>query len=136
MIAPEIDIQKTPDTQTVVTGSDVTFTITVTNTVMPISPTWLSPMPWHLHAMPPSPRCRWAPSRHDFTVTGVTADFTNVADVIADEPAGGTVTDSDDAIVDVIDPAITIAKTPDTRTVLTGDDVTFTITVPTPATLT
>ena len=131
VIAPEIDIQKTPDTQTVVTGSDVTFTITVTNTgdadlANVVVTDALRPQ----LAMPASPSLPMgATETYDCTVTGVTTDFTNVADVTADEPSGGTVTDSDSAAVDVIDPAITIAKTPDTQTVLSGDDVTFTITV-------
>ena len=39
------------------------------------------------------------------------------------------VEDSDDAAVDVINPAITIEKTPDSQQARAGDTVTFTITV-------
>ena len=59
----------------------------------------------------------------------VTADFTNVADVTGDDPNGDPVTDTDDAEVDAINPAIDIQKTPDLQTLVAGDDATFTITV-------
>jgi len=130
VIAPEIDIQKTPDVQTILAGSDVTFTITVTNTgdaeLIDIAVT---------DAQAPACDATFASlpigaaETYDCAVIGVTADFTNVADVTADDPSGGTVGDVDDAVVDVIDPGITIDKTPETQTVLEGDDVTFTITV-------
>ena len=63
------------------------------------------------------------------TASGVAADFTNIASVTADHPAGGSVSDSDTADVDVIAPAIDIQKTPDLQQILSGDDATFTITV-------
>ena len=62
-------------------------------------------------------------------VTAVAADFTNVATVTADTPLGTQVSDSDDALVDVVGPGVQIEKTPDSQQVHSGDDVTFTITV-------
>ena len=59
----------------------------------------------------------------------VRADFTNVADVTGDDPNGVPVEDSDDAAVDVINPAIAIEKTPDSQQARSGDTVTFTIVV-------
>ena len=130
VIAPEISITKTPATQTVLTGSDVTFTITVTNSGdadlsnVVVTDALAPACDATFAALPIG-----ATEAYDCTVPAVTADFTNVADVTAGDPSGGTVTDSDSAAVDVIDPAITVAKTPDTQTVLAGDDATFTITV-------
>ncbi len=67
--------------------------------------------------------------------TNVTADFTNTANVEA-QPVdasgnafGDTVTDSDTTAVDVVHPAITISKTPDTQTVTSGGTASFTIRV-------
>ncbi|MGA9595605.1 MAG: hypothetical protein WBV06_05590, partial [Acidimicrobiia bacterium] len=130
VIAPEISITKTPVTQTVLTGSDVTFTIAVTNSGdaqlsnVVVTDVLAPACDATFAALPIG-----ATETYDCTVPAVTADFTNVADVTADDPSGGSVTDSDSAAVDVIDPAITVAKTPDTQTVLAGDDATFTITV-------
>ena len=59
----------------------------------------------------------------------MTADFTNIATVTADNPLGGTITVSDDAEVDVVSPGVEIQKTPDLQQVVTGGDATFTITV-------
>ncbi|MDJ0665410.1 MAG: SdrD B-like domain-containing protein [Acidimicrobiia bacterium] len=130
VIAPEIDIHKTPDTQTVVSGSDVTFTITVENTgdadLTNVVVT---------DAQAPACDATFATllmgeiQTYDCTVTGVTSGFTNVADVAASEPSGGTVTDSDTADVTVIDPSISIDKSPDSQTILPNGDATFTITV-------
>ena len=130
VIAPEIDIQKTPDTQTVATGSDVTFTITVENTgdvdLTNVSVT---------DAQAPNCNATFATlamgeiQSYDCTVTGVTAGFTNTAEVTAEEPSGSTVSDLDTADVTVIDPSISIDKSPDSQTVLPGGDAMFTITV-------
>ena len=130
VIAPAIDIEKTPDLQSILSGDDVTFTITVTNTGD-------APLTNVVVADVLAPNCDatfaslsvGAVESYDCTVTSVTADFTNTAGVVADHGAGGTVTDSDTADVDVIAPAIDIEKTPDTQSILLGDDATFTITV-------
>ena len=59
----------------------------------------------------------------------VSADVTNTAAVTGTSPAGTTVTDTDDAVVTVITPSITIAKTPDTQMAVSGATVTFTIAI-------
>ena len=56
-------------------------------------------------------------------------DFTNVANVTGTPPVGPNVTDNDNAVVDVIHPAIDIQKTPDLQQVQPGATVTFTIRV-------
>ena len=45
---------------------------------------------------------------YDCSVAGVTADFTNIASVDGTDALGNPVSDSDDAAVDVIAPAIDI----------------------------
>ena len=132
VIHPAIDIQKTPDNQTVVSGGTATFTITVTNTGdVPLTDVTVTD--------PLAPTCDkgigdlavGAANAVTYTCTlaVVTADLTNVASVAGTSLEGGPVTDSDTAAVDVIHPAIDIQKTPDTQTVVSGGTATFTITV-------
>ena len=91
---------------------------------------WLSPTPWPPTVRPHSRTLAVGASEtYSCTLAGVTADFTNTASVEATGPTGSTVTDSDTADVDVIGPAITISKTPDTQQAAAGDTVTFGITV-------
>ncbi|HLF27798.1 MAG TPA: LamG-like jellyroll fold domain-containing protein [Anaerolineae bacterium] len=127
---PALDIAKTPDTQVILSGSTVTFTLAVTNTgdvpltnVMITDP--LTPNCAHSFALlTPGQSARYACTR-----ANVTADFTNSASVRGTPPLGADVTASDTAIVDVIRPALDIAKTPDTQAILSGSTVTFTIAV-------
>ena len=69
------------------------------------------------------------PFSYECTLANVTADFTNSATATGTPPVGPDVTDTDTAAVDVIAPAITIEKTPDSQTFQTGGTATFTITV-------
>ncbi len=65
----------------------------------------------------------------------VTSDYTNVAKVEAqpvdgsDTPIGDPVKDDDDSKVDVINPAITIEKTPETQSISSSGTASFTIKV-------
>ncbi|MFW2383844.1 MAG: SdrD B-like domain-containing protein, partial [Acidimicrobiales bacterium] len=130
VIDPTIEIEKTPDLQQLLTAETATFTITVTNpgdvTLTGVSVT-----------DPLAPDCDRAladlpaggSESYNCSLTNVVADFTNVASVEATDPLGDTVSDSDDALVDVVNPGIDIEKTPDTQTILTGEVATFTITV-------
>ena len=128
--AAAIALDKTPATQTVASGSDATFTITLTNT----GTTDLS------NVTVSDATCTTGPTynsgddgdgilqttetwTYDCTVSGVTAGFTNTADVTTDEGA----TASDTATVSVA--AIALDKTPTTQTVVSGGDATFTITL-------
>ncbi len=127
---PQIDIQKTPDVQLTAPGSDVTFTITVTNAgVVPLIDVAVT------DALAPACDTTIAAlavgenTSYDCTVTGVTADFTNTAAVTATDTAGNPASDSDTADVDVVTPAITIAKTPDLQSVGLNGTPTFTISV-------
>ncbi len=129
VLIPGIEIQKTPDLQLVPVGDTATFTISVTNTgetdltdvtvvdaLVPACDTTIASL---VVGQTQSYTCS----------TTASADFVNTADVTATDPVGGTVTDSDTADVDVIAPALAIAKTPDLQSVPLGGDATFTIEV-------
>jgi len=130
VINPDVQIAKTPDTQIVVSGSAVTFTIAVTNTG---DATLTNVMVTDGEA----PNCDAGPVTlgvdqswsYSCTADNVLADFTNTALVAGTPPAGPDVSDSDTAFVDVVNPGIEIAKTPDSQTVLYDSTVTFTIAV-------
>lgn len=130
VINPAIDIQKTPELQTVVAGSTVTFEIRVEN----IGDVMLGNV---LVTDPLAPNCdanlgtmaSGEVQTYACTLADVTADFTNIADVSGETVYGQIVTDEDDAVVDIIGPAIEIEKTPDVQTVRITSDVTFTIIV-------
>ncbi|MHC4231587.1 MAG: DUF7507 domain-containing protein, partial [Planctomycetota bacterium] len=128
---PAIDIQKTPDLQTVESGANADFTITVTNTGNVDLTDVIVSDPW-------APDCNniigdLAASdsvTYNCTVTNVTEDFTNIACVagMADQT---TVTSCDDAdVVVVAIPGIEILKKPDLQVLESGGgDATFTIIV-------
>ncbi len=131
---PAIDIDKSPDLQTVELGGDAPFTITVTNTgpldlVNVVVTDELSPD----CDLVIGDLASGASVSYECTAFGVNEPFTNVAVVTGEDADGNPVSDEDDAVVEVIDVlgigAILIEKTPDQQTVLTGSDVIFTITV-------
>jgi uncharacterized repeat protein (TIGR01451 family) len=66
---------------------------------------------------------------YNCSVTAGSEDIVNEATVRADHEAGGAVTDSAQAEVDVIHPAIAVAKTADPTVVNIDDTVNYTITV-------
>ena len=128
VINPAIAIEKTPDSQQARAGDTVTFTITVTNT----GDVDLANVTVTDAVAPACGNVIGALSvnesvGYDCTMTAGAADFTNIAGVTGDDPNGAPVFDSDDADVDVINPAIDIEKTPDTQQTRPGDVVTFDI---------
>ena len=129
--APAIDIQKTPDAQTVVHGQTATFTIVVTNTGnVPLTAVTVTD--------PLAPGCAASigalavggTSSYTCTLADVTSSFTNTATVTG--MYGTTqVTDADtaDVTVDLL-PSISVLKTGTPTSVPeTGADVLFTYTV-------
>ena len=128
--AADLVIAKTPDYQMVRSGSTVTFTIAVTNTggqdltnitvADPLAPACAQT----IASLPVGATTNWL-----CTVTNVTADFTNIVTATVTPPVGPSRTVTDTGVVDVINPAIAIAKTPDLQLVRAGGTVTFTITV-------
>ena len=113
---PRIDIQKTPDTQTVLPGQSATFDIVVTNTGnVPLTNVTVTD--------PLAPNCAkvigdlaaGASQTYACSLANVTSGFTNVATVTGSY-GGTTVTDQDDAVVLVdILPDISVTKTAATR---------------------
>ena len=103
VIGPSILIEKTPDNQTVESGSDVTFTITVTNTgdaeltnvevSDPVTPDCNSTIGTLSVGEVVSYECTFA---------NAIADFVNTATATGTPPIGPDVSDSDNANVDVI----------------------------------
>ncbi len=130
VIAPEIEIRKSPNDQTIIFQGDASFTIDVTNTgdldLFNVEVT-----------DPATPDCDMVIGDLPLGVTvsysceqlTVLADYTNIADVVGEDIEGNVVRDSDDARVNVLAPEIDIQKTPDDQTIVVGSDATFTITV-------
>ncbi|MCP3996903.1 MAG: DUF11 domain-containing protein, partial [bacterium] len=130
VIAPAISIDKTPDLSTVLSGSDVTFTIRVENTGdVELTNVTVSDAATPACDATFASLAAGAIETYTCDATNVTADFTNTAIVTGDHAAAGSVTDNDSAVVDVIGPAITIDKTPDSQQARDGDTVTFDIRV-------
>ena len=142
VVNPDITISKTPDLQYVLDSEDATFTITITNTGdIPLSNitlddpltagcenyTGADPLAVGAHET-------WTCTRDaaDFD-----ADFTNVITVTATPsddqgnalPGVSDVQDSDDAVVDLVNPGIEVSKTPDNQYLLSGETAHFTITI-------
>jgi uncharacterized repeat protein (TIGR01451 family) len=130
VITPSITLEKLPDSQTVVSGDTVTFTIRVTNTGqltltgVTVGDVLATDCITTIGQLTPA-----ASTSYQCVETGVTADFTNVAVVTGTSPGGTVVTDTDSADVFVIGPDITLVKLPDNQTILSGETVTFTIQV-------
>ncbi|MBN1994328.1 MAG: DUF11 domain-containing protein [Anaerolineae bacterium] len=128
VIGPDIEISKLPTNQDVQSGDPVTFTISVTNTgditlTVAVSDTAI--------AGGLCDRTTTLVPGQPFSYTcnlSLTADFTNTV-VATGTPTigGGTVTDTANASVNVVEPDITISKTPDNQFARYGDTVTFTI---------
>jgi uncharacterized repeat protein (TIGR01451 family) len=125
-----IDIQKTPDTQQVAQKGTATFTIRVENTGdvaltnVTVTDALAPDCARSLGAMNPD-----SVQSYECTLANVSADFTNVATATGTPPVGPNVTGNDDAVVDVLIPAIDIRKTPDRQLVAPGGTATFTIRV-------
>ena len=130
VIEAAISVSKTPDLQTLLSGESATFTVTVSNngdtdlTNVVVTDPLASDCDASFTTL-----AAGEVQTITCTVTGVTADFTNIATVTADNPLGGTITVSDDAEVDVVSPGVEIQKTPDLQQVVTGDDANFLISV-------
>ncbi len=140
VVNPGVTIAKTPDVQYLLSGETADFTITITNT----GDTYLSPVtlsdPLATACQTyngPNPLAPGAHYTYNCSRTNVTADFTNIITVTGTPsdnqgsplPGINTVQDDDDAQVDVVNPGVTIAKTPDLQYLLSGQTADFTITI-------
>ncbi len=125
-----IEIAKTPNSQTVVSGRTATFIITVTNTgELTLTNVTVSDAQAPNCAASLGTLAGGHSINYECTLTNVTADFTNSATVTGTPSVGNDVIYTDTAFVDVINPSIEIAKTPDIQTVASGSDVDFTIAI-------
>src|SRR5204862_1107019 len=66
---------------------------------------------------------------YDCELANVTSSFTNTAVATGTPPVGDDVSAEDSAAVVVLNPHITILKTPDSQTIVSGATATFTIQV-------
>ena len=130
VVSGAIDIQKTPNLQTILSGDPATFGITVTNggTIDLFNVAVSDPL---------APACdnvigtltAGSSVSYGCVLVAVPDDFTNTATVTSQDAVGNPVTDSDVADVDVILPAISVSKTPDIQTVTYNGTAIFTIAV-------
>jgi len=134
VIDASMAVNKTPATQSVLSGSNAVFTITAENTgtadltgVMISDPqcdTLTGPTGDDGdNVLEASETWSWS-----CTVNNVTANFTNSVTVTATPPVGPDLMESDTADVTVESPAVTVSKTPATQTVVSGSNAVFTIT--------
>lgn len=127
---PAIDIQKTPDTQSIVSGANADFTITVTNIgTVPLTNVVITDplVPACNNVIPTLPLSGVA--SYTCTLANVTADFVNTANVSATAPDTSVVTDTDTANVTMAPTGgIEITKDAD-QTVAFNGTANFTITV-------
>jgi uncharacterized repeat protein (TIGR01451 family) len=129
-ITPGLAIDKSPDSQAVVTGGTASFTIGVTNT----GDVGLTNV---VVSDPQAPDCDrtfaslpFGASETYSCTAPVTSGFTNVATVTGDDPNGDPAPpDQDDALVEALFPAIAIDKSPDAQRVVVGRSALFTIEV-------
>ena len=131
VIAPAIDVAKTVDSDTVHPGDLVTYTITVTNDGdCDLTGVTLAEKPGVTFTDYTGPFSLAEGETTTFHATAnPTADFTNEVVAEGADELGRKVSDTASVPVDVIAPAIDVAKTVDSDTVHPGDLVTYTITV-------
>ena len=141
VISPAISITKKPDTQTIRNGDTATWTITVTNTgdstltnvhVDDAQAPGCARTAAEIALIPSHLSSTFAPGEsvsYDCSLANVTSDFTNTAVATGTDETEQDVTAEDSADVDVINPHVTILKSPDTQTIVSGQTATFTIQV-------
>lgn len=135
VVNPEIDLEKTPENQTILAGANAQFTLRIKNTGDLVLHNVVLTDALCNNGAPVlvskgdndagnllSPDEVWV---YSCTRNSVQADFTNTASVTALDPANKTVSDSEQALVNVIQPNVTLNKRPDAQTVLKGGTATF-----------
>ena len=130
VINPSMKIDIAPDSQQVRKGNPVTFTIVVTNTgdvalsTVTVTDVQVPDCVRSLGALDVAMRTRYTCANPD-----ALSDDVNYVSVSALAPDGGDVTASDSAVVDVIDPSLSLVKVTDSGAVRSGSTVTFTTSV-------
>lgn len=137
VVNPNIDLEKTPEDQTIQAGDDAEFTLRVKNTGdldltnITVTDTFCDGAVPTLEDQSDgdstlSPNEVW---EYSCVRSNVSADFVNMASVTALDPANTLVSDSEDAVVNVIQPDLTMDKRPDEQSVLQGGTAIFFIDV-------
>lgn len=137
VLNPIITIDKTVDKPLGHAGDSVTYTLVVTNTGD--TDLVITSLDDAVNAAPATsltscgiigttlePKAKVTCS---YTVVLGTSDVTNVASVAGEDILKKRVTDTDDAFVDVLNPAITIVKSVDKPVVHSGDTVTYSLVI-------
>lgn len=138
VINPAIAVSKDVSAPVVVSGSTVTYTITVTNAGdVPLGNVALvdslcSPLTFVGGDANSNSLLDLTESWVYRCTRTVTTDITNTVTASAVDPLGDTVNASDDAAVDVIHPALAIQKTVTPTVILAGGVVTYTYTLTNP----
>ncbi len=138
VVNPRIEIVKTAEPPVARTNQLVTYTLVITNRgdgplvvrslldvannqVVSLSPACLALVGTTIAAN--------GSSTCTYTVPAGTADITNVATVVGRDVLGRDVNDDDDAVVEVVNPAIVVDKTADRTQVHPGDTVTYRVVI-------
>jgi uncharacterized repeat protein (TIGR01451 family) len=141
VISPAISISKKPDSQTIRNGDTASWTITVTNTgdstltdvhVDDAQAPGCARTAAQIALIAPHLSSTFAPGdsvSYDCSLAGVSASFTNTAVATGTDETDQDVTAQDSADVRVINPHVTILKTPDQQTIVSGQTASFTIQV-------
>ncbi|MFJ7211273.1 hypothetical protein [Amycolatopsis sp. NPDC098790] len=129
VLTPALTLAKDASPAVVRAGDPVTFTITVANagdaplTDVAVTDDRTPACAKAIGALPPQGR-----QTYTCTAPAPPDDFTNTAAASGKDQLGRTVTVTDDAVVDVIHPAVTLAAQASPAAVREGDLVTWTIT--------
>ncbi len=130
VISPALTITKDASPTTVRTGDQITFTITVTNSGdVPLTDVAVADDRTPACAKTFGTLAPQAKQTYTCTAPAPADDFTNTATATGKDQLGREVKVTDDAVVDVIHPAIAIVKDATPAQVREGDTVTWTITV-------
>ena len=141
VINQAISITKKPDSQTIRNGDTANWTITVTNTgdstltdvhVDDAQAPGCARTAAEIALIAPHLSSTFAPGdsvSYDCSLAGVSASFTNTAVATGTDETDQDVTAEDSADVRVINPHVTILKTPDQQTIVSGQTASFTIQV-------
>ncbi|MBX3012362.1 MAG: hypothetical protein KF832_12685 [Caldilineaceae bacterium] len=135
VLDPSIDLEKSPENQTILAGGKAEFTLRIKNTgdldlhsVLLTDafcdggvPTLVSQGNNDANQIL-SPNELW---EYSCVRSSVQADFTNIASVTALGPANQTVSDTEEAVVNVIQPGLTLNKRPESQAILKGGTATF-----------
>jgi uncharacterized repeat protein (TIGR01451 family) len=130
VISPALTITKDASPTTVRAGDRITFTITVTNAGdVPLTGVAVTDDRTPACAQTFGTLAPRAKQTYTCTAPAPPDDFTNTATATGEDPLGREVKVTDDAVVDVIHPAIAIVEDAAPAQVREGDTVTWTITV-------